>query len=97
MPPDETLIEYTRRHDDGTVESVSVRRTTDPTYPSGWRYSLHYGTMDGETILRYDNAHGRTKGHERHTGDGPRARESIDFPGMDALLRRFYREVEAHR
>lgn len=97
MPPDETLIEYTRTYDDGTVESVFVRETTDPTYPSGWKYSLHYGTVDDETILRYDNAHERTKGHERHSGDDRDSRERIDFPGMYVLLRRFYREVDEYR
>lgn len=90
----DTLLEYTAYRADGVVESVTVRRTDDPTYPSGWRYSLHYGTVDGETLLRYDNAHERTNGHERHVGDGPAGRERIEFPAMDALLARFYREID---
>jgi len=40
----------------------------------------------------YDNAHERTKGHERHTEDEI---EEIAFPGMADLLARFQREVEA--
>lgn len=97
MPPADAEIEYTIRHADGRVESVSVRRTRDPAYPSGWKYSLHYGTLDGETILRYDNAHELVKGHERHTGDGPGDVDRIGFPGMDALLSRFYRELDERR
>ncbi|MFB6362105.1 MAG: DUF6516 family protein [Halobacteriales archaeon] len=62
------------------------------TYPEGVKYSMHYGTYDGETILRYDNAHA-TKGHERHTPDGT---EEIDFPGWRELFARFRNEVTDH-
>lgn len=72
------------------VESVTVIRTGSETYPSGWKYSLHFGTLDGETLLRYDNAHERTKGHERHTQDGI---ETIEFPGMEQLYDRFRSEI----
>lgn len=41
--------------------------------------------------FRDDNAHERTKGHERHTRDGV---DSVEFPGMLALYDRFKREVE---
>jgi hypothetical protein len=91
MAPCDTVEEYTRRWE-GYVEHVRIRRTDDEQYPSGWDYALHYGRTDGETILRYDNAHERTKGHERHTGDDV---EEIPFPGMADLLARFQREVEA--
>lgn len=30
-------------YEDGTVVRVSVRRTDDDAYPSGWRYTFHYG------------------------------------------------------
>jgi len=74
----------------GYVVSVTIRQTDDQTYPSGWDYSLHLGTVGGETVLRYDNAHERTKGHERHADEV----ERIDFPGMLTLYDRFTREVE---
>lgn len=90
MAPYETVEEYTRTID-GYVEHVRIRRTDDEQYPSGWDYALHYGTVAGETLLRYDNAHERSKGHERHTPDGT---EEIDFPGMVDLLERFQDEVE---
>lgn len=91
MANDDVLLAYTDKHPDGTVESVTVRRTEDEAYTCGWKYRLHFGTTDGETLLRYDNAHEPTKGHERHVGDRI---ERIDFPGMDALLAQFHREVD---
>lgn len=73
------------------VVDVTIRAVDDENYPSGWDYSLHVGTLGGETVLRYDNAHVRTKGHERHTHDEV---EQIEFPGMLELYARFKREVE---
>lgn len=75
----------------GYVVDVTIRQTEDDQYPSGWDYSLHLGEVGGETILRYDNAHERTAGHERHTRDDV---EIIAFPGMAALYDRFRREVD---
>lgn len=73
---------------------VTVRLVPESdAYPEGVKYSMHYGDYDGRTILRYDNAHGETKGHERHTRAGSRV---IDFPGWRELLKRFRREVMAH-
>lgn len=88
--PYDTVEEYTRK-DGNYVEHVHIRRTDDEKYPSGWDYALHYGIVEGQTLLRYDNAHERTKGHERHTPDGT---EEIEFPGMYELLDRFHREVD---
>lgn len=85
-----TVLDYTTYYDDDTVEAVVVRETDSPEHPSGWDYSLHYGTLDGERFLRYDNAHERTKGHERHTPEGV---EEIDFPGMVDLYDRFQSEI----
>jgi len=93
MVPYDTVEEYTRKQE-GYVEHVRIRRTDDEKYPSGWDYTLHYGTTDGETLLRYDNAHERTKGHERHTPD---AVTEIEFPSMSTLLARFQREVDELR
>jgi hypothetical protein len=74
----------------GYIVDVTIRRTEAETYPSGWDYSLHLGEVGGDTVLRYDNAHERTKGHERHFGDDVK---SIEFPGMLALYDRFKREA----
>lgn len=81
--------DYERTHGGRYVENVTIIVTDDDAYPSGWKYTLHYGEIGGPTMLRYDNAHEATKGHERH---GPGATETIEFPGMEELYRRFRRE-----
>ena len=86
-----TTIEDWRDVKDGYVVAVTIRQTDHEKYPCGWDYSLHLGEVGGDTILRYDNAHEQTKGHERHTRD---AVEIIEFPGMLTLYDRFKREVE---
>jgi hypothetical protein len=71
--------------------SVTVSRVPESeAYPEGVKYSMHYGDYDGTTLLRYDNAHPETKGHERHTPNGT---ERIDVPGWRELLQRFRHEV----
>ena len=60
-------------------------------YPCGYDYALHYGTIEGETLLRYDNAHEQHKGYERHTPEGI---AEIEFPGMAELIRQFESEIE---
>lgn len=75
-------------------------RTERDAYPSGWAYRLHFGmtepnpprTLADGTIRRYDTAHEATKGHERHVGPDPEP-ETIEFPGMVALWRRFWLEI----
>lgn len=37
------------------VLDVTIRKTEDDKYPSGWDYSLHLGEVGGDTVLRYDN------------------------------------------
>jgi hypothetical protein len=92
MAEAETLVDYTDYDADADrVESVTVVKTDDDEYPSGWKYRLHYGTTDGETLVRYDNSHERSKGHERHEGDST---EEVEFTSMDGILRRFYRDVD---
>jgi hypothetical protein len=86
-----TTVEDWKHVEAGYVVAVTIRQTEAATYPSGWDYSLHLGEVGGDTVLRYDNAHERTKGHERHTQDGV---ETIDFPGMLTLYDRFVAEVE---
>jgi len=76
--------------EDGYVVDVTIRQTEDDKYPCGWDYSLHLGEIGGNTLLRFDNAHEQTKGHERHTAEGV---EYIEFPGMLTLYDRFKRET----
>lgn len=86
-------------YEDGTVVRISIRRTSDEAYPSGWRYTFHYGaltaspeTLDDGTIRRYDNAHEDTKGHEHHVAPDPEP-ETIEFPGIEELYKQFWDEI----
>ncbi|PSP61609.1 hypothetical protein BRC77_12415 [Halobacteriales archaeon QH_8_64_26] len=90
-------------YEDSTVVRVSIRRTDSDAYPSGWRYTFHYGalsagseTLDDGTIRRYDNAHEDTNGHELHVAPNPEP-ETIDFPGIEELYERFWDEVPKPR
>lgn len=87
-------LEYTDDESwNGAVEVVHVRRTEDDAYPCGFNYSLHlHRKSDGVELLRYDNAHEREKGHERHAIDQSEP-DIIEFPGMMDLYDRFQREL----
>lgn len=79
----------------GLVENVVIRRVTDvETYPSGWKYTLHLGTLEDLTLVRYDNAHENTKGHERHTAAGDV--DEVQFPGMEDRLVEFWASADEY-
>ena len=86
---------YENRHvEAGLIERVKLGYATDlETYPSGARYSMHIGTLDDMTLLRYDNAHEATKGHEKHT---PVDTTTIEFPGLEPLLVEFYATADVY-
>jgi hypothetical protein len=80
-----------------TERRVIQRRIIQPEdaqYPSGDRYSLYHGWIDGGgTILRYDNENETPGRHERHSVEGT---ETIEFTGAMPLRGQFIREVESH-
>jgi hypothetical protein len=63
-------------------------------YPSGWKYTLHLGTLEDLTLVRYDSAHEDTKGHKRHTAAGDA--DDVDFPGMEELLVEFWASADEY-
>jgi len=92
VAPDEVEVvrEYHREHPDGAIEAVKIMLVPESEkFPEGVKYRLHYGTYEGETLLRYDNSHGV---HERHTGDGNVT--ELPFPGIAQLYERFIEETE---
>lgn len=98
---DDDLDGYERSkvYEDGTVVRISVRRTDDDAYPSGWKYTFHYGsltpgpeTLEDGTIRRYDNSHEATKGHERHVAPDSEP-DIIEFPGIESLYEQFWEEI----
>lgn len=89
-----TVVYEHRYIEAGMIEKIKLGYATDlDTYPSGTRYSMHLGTLEGVTLLRYDNAHEATKGHEKHTGA---AETRVDFPGLGPLLVKFYSEADVY-
>ena len=89
-----TVIEDVEDRVGDRVIRRKIIKTDDEQYPSGYRYSLHYGYIDGRgTILRYDNENRTIGRHERHT---PNEVEKIEVPGMMELRDRFIEEVEHH-
>ena len=94
MSPEVHVLEDTeQRFADGTVLRVRVLAVpASEKFSDGVKYRLHYGTDDGETIVRYDNSHGF---HERHTAEGRDV--DYEFSGYDEIQARFWNEVEHHR
>lgn len=62
-------------------------------YPDGVKYSFQYGTVNGDTVFRYDNFpdHPDAPRHHKHADDG--SVDDVEFDGLVPLYRRFKREV----
>lgn len=84
----EVLFDEIQYEGDRIVRRKAMSVPESSKHPEGIKYRFHYGTIDGETLLRYDNSHGV---HERHEGEST---EEIDYPGIAELHRRFSNEVE---
>lgn len=67
------LLDETRLEGDHIYTVIAWRIPESEAHPEGIKYRFHYGTVDGETILRYDNSHGV---HERHTRRASRSSSS---------------------
>ena len=92
--PTEQTFQYTHV-EAGLVENVVVRRTGDTeVYPSGWKYTLHLGTLEDLTLVRYDNAREDSKGHEQHTAAGDV--DDVEFPGMEERLIEFWASADEY-
>lgn len=65
-------------------------------YPEGVKYSMQYGNVAGETIIRYDNFpdHPGAAHHHKHTQEGDVA--DIEFNSLRDLYDRFKDEVRQH-
>ena len=93
--PSEPLFQYTHV-EVGLVENVVLRPTGDiETYPSGWKYTLHLGTLEDLTLVRYDNAHEGIKGHKHHTAAGDAG--DVAFPGIEDRLVEFWASADECR
>jgi hypothetical protein len=46
------------------------------------------------TLIRYDNSHEDTRGHEHHTAAGNR--DDVEFPGMENRLAEFWASADEY-
>ena len=92
MPPAEsnidTVLDETRKEGNRIIHRKVILVPESSKFPDGVKYEFHHGTLDGETLLRYDNAHGQ---HEKHIGDSV---EEIEYPGIVELYEQFTNEIE---
>lgn len=90
------IIRRTKDFGDTYAEIRAWAVPSSDRYPEGLKYTMQYGTTDGETIIRYDNFpdHPDAALHHKHRSDG--TVEDVDFPGLEALFDRFKQEVRTH-
>lgn len=92
----EQVVDVTRDFGDRYAEISAVRVPESDRYPEGIKYSMQYGNVAGETLLRYDNFpdHPEAAHHHKHLADGTVA--DVEFEGLQALFRQFKSEVIDH-
>lgn len=93
MAPTDDVVELVNEDIEPEANTVARMRVLavpeSEKFPEGMKYRLHYGTVGGDTIVRYDNSHGV---HERHTADG--LDDEYTFPGYVEVRTRFRWEVD---
>lgn len=89
------LVSHTEDFGGRYVEVVVWEVPVSERYPDGLKYSMQYGTVGGETIIRYDNFpdHPDATHHHKHTRGSVK---DVDFEGLGPLLETFKDEVNAH-
>jgi hypothetical protein len=98
MTRDEATIILETRQNFGTTyaEVVAWSVPSSDRYPGGVRYSMQYGTVDGETIIRYDNFPDHPGAAQHHKHIGETRVKNVDFEGVLPLFRQFKEEVNTH-
>jgi hypothetical protein len=90
------IIRVTKDFGDHYAEVSAFRVPESDRYPEGIKYSMQYGNVAGETIVRYDNFpdHPDASHHHKHRSDG--SVEDVAFDGLQTLFERFKTEVTEH-
>lgn len=88
----DVLYDYRVEHPSGAIEEMFVARVpTTEVYPEGLSYRMNYTRPDtDEPIVRFDNGH-KYGEHHKHTPDG---RETIEFDGIEPLLKEFQTVID---
>lgn len=92
----ERIIDVTKDFGETYAEIRAWAVPPSDRYPNGVKYSMQYGTTDGETIVRYDNFpdHPGAAHHHRHLPNGEV--EDVPFADLETLYERFKAEVRDH-
>jgi hypothetical protein len=79
---------------DGAIREMVLWQLphADEERPHGLKYSLYYGTADGQCLIRYDNERG--KGDHRHYGE---IEKTYVFTTEEALVRDFLTDICRYR
>ncbi len=79
---------------DGAIREMVLWQLPGPSaeWPHGLKYRLHYGLVDGTTVVRYDNERG--KGDHRHHGLSETA---YVFRDVESLVADFLADVAEAR
>lgn len=90
------VLDVTKDFGDRFAVVVAWQVPESDRYPEGIKYSMQYGNVAGETIVRYDNFpdHPGASRHHRHQADGEVA--AVDFESLRDLYERFKHEVRNH-
>lgn len=90
------ILDATYQFEDTYVEMTGHLIPISERYPDGIKYSLQYGEIAGETIIRYDNFpdHPNAAHHHKHTEAGEVV--DIKFDDIESLYERFRNEVREH-
>ncbi len=90
------VLDITKDFGERYAEVTAWRVPESDRYPKGIRYSMQYGNIAGETIVRYDNFpdHPEAARHHKHTPEGDV--EDLEFDSLLELYDRFKHEVRHH-
>jgi hypothetical protein len=82
------------KYPDGSTESIIIWELPKPTKERshGYKYRLNYHTMNGTTLVRYDNSHG--KSDHKHILDQI---HPYKFINIEKLLYDFWNDVDRIR
>ncbi len=84
------LLHFKRQYADSTIMEVVIWKLPNPDkyHPHGHKYRLHYGTLDGTCIVRFDNE--KRKGDHRHFYD---TEKPYLFTTIDQLTSDFFADI----
>lgn len=91
---DDSVLSVTKDFGERYAEVTAWRVAESDRYPEGVKYSMQYGNVAGETIIRFDNFPDHPDASPHHTVDGEV--EDVTFDSLRDLYDQFKDEVRRH-